>query len=114
MTNITLFWGDSNGEKRLVGLESKGHSGFSAEGEDVVCAAVSSLIQALIIGLRDVACLADEDIVCKIDNSVPLIRVKWKNERAPEIKLLTQTMALSLKEIASVYSDYVCIWEVYS
>ncbi|GHV46524.1 hypothetical protein FACS1894204_08310 [Synergistales bacterium] len=114
MTNITLFWGESRGEKELIGLESNGHSGFSIEGEDVVCAAVSSLIQALIIGIRDVACFADEDIVCKIDSSVPLIRVKWKNERASGITLLTQTIALSLKEIALIYSDYVCIWEVYS
>ncbi|GHS95790.1 hypothetical protein AGMMS50276_12700 [Synergistales bacterium] len=114
MTNITLFWREGNGEKELVGLESKGHSGFSKSSEDVVCAAVSSLIQAIVIGIRDVACFSDEDVVCKLDNSVPLIRVKWKNERASELKLLTQTVALSLKEIASIYSDYVRIWEVYS
>ena len=114
MTNITLFWRENHGERELIGLESRGHSGFSKAGEDVVCAAVSSLIQAVIIGIRDVSCFSDEDVVCKLDNSVPLIRVKWKNERASELKLLTRAVALSLKEIASLYSDYVCIWEVYS
>jgi uncharacterized protein YsxB (DUF464 family) len=109
VTRLTLFWG----EKGLVGLESLGHSGFAPAGEDIVCAAVSALVQALLVGLRDVACI--EDVECEMKKEIPvsLIRVKWKEDRAAELNLLTRTVALSLKEIASGYSDYVSVSEVY-
>jgi uncharacterized protein YsxB (DUF464 family) len=49
----------------------------------------------------------------KAENGVPFIRVKWKENRAAELDLLTRTVALSLKEIASGYSGYVSVSEVY-
>jgi uncharacterized protein YsxB (DUF464 family) len=114
VTRITLFWG----KKGLVGLESRGHSAFAPRGEDVVCAAVSALVQALLVGLRDVARV--EDAECEMnrseretEDSCSFIRVKWKEDRAAELDLLTRTVALSLKEIASGYSDYVSVSEVY-
>lgn len=107
MTNITLF----QGKNGLLGLESVGHSGHGGKGEDVVCSAVSALVHALLLGLSDVAKL--EDMECEVNASVPLIRVKWPEERAQELNLLTRTVALSLKEIQSGYPGYVSISEVY-
>ncbi|MDR3264487.1 MAG: ribosomal-processing cysteine protease Prp [Synergistaceae bacterium] len=109
MTVITLF----RREEGLVGLESRGHSGHAQRGEDVVCAAVSALVQALLLGLRDVARMEDA-LECEVDADVPLIRVEWPGERASEVDLLTRTVALSLREIASGYPGYVSISEVYS
>ena len=109
MTSITLFWGDL-GEKKLLGLESRGHSGSGFKGEDVVCAAVSTLINALILGLKNVARVSVES---EVDASVPLIRVEWPEDRAAELSLLTRTVALSLKEIAARYAGHVSISEVY-
>jgi uncharacterized protein YsxB (DUF464 family) len=77
----------------------------------VVCAAVSTLVQALLLGLRDVAKVS-EDVTWKIDDSVPLIRVEWTKDRARELDLLTRTVALSLKEIASGYAGHVSVSEV--
>jgi uncharacterized protein YsxB (DUF464 family) len=108
VTVVTLFWG----EEGLSGLESRGHSGCSRRGEDVVCAAVSALVQALLVGLRDVARL--DGVECEVDPETPLIRVEWPKERASELNLLTRTVALALKEIASGYPGYVSISEVYS
>jgi uncharacterized protein YsxB (DUF464 family) len=111
VTRVTLFWG----KKGLVGLESAGHSGFARTGEDVVCAAVSALVQALLVGLRDVACVEDAEFEMEkaTENSLPLIRVKWKEDRAAELDLLTRTVALSLKEVAAGYSGHVSVSEVY-
>ncbi|MDR1730623.1 MAG: ribosomal-processing cysteine protease Prp [Synergistaceae bacterium] len=108
MTVITLF----QGKEGLVGLESRGHSGQASRGEDVVCAAISALVQALLVGLRDVALLGDF-ADCKIDASVPVIRIQWPENRVKELDLLTRTVALSLKEIASGYPGYVSIAEVW-
>jgi uncharacterized protein YsxB (DUF464 family) len=106
VTRVTLFWG----KEGLVGLESAGHSGFAPAGEDIVCAAVSALVQALLVGLRDVARVDGAE--CEMERSASFIRVKWKKDRAAELDLLTRTVALSLKEIASGYSGYVRISEV--
>jgi uncharacterized protein YsxB (DUF464 family) len=114
VTRVTLFWG----KKGLVGLESRGHSGFAPRGGDIVCAAVSALVQALLVGLRDVARVEDAECDMKkaereTENSDSFIRVKWKEDRAAELDLLTRTVALSLKEIASGHSGYVSVSEVY-
>ena len=109
MTRVTLFWG----KKGLVGLEARGHAGLAPAGENTVCAAVSALVQALLVGLRDVARIEDVECEMKKDASVSLIRVKWKEDRAAELDLLTRTVALSLKEIAAGYSGYISVSEVY-
>jgi len=91
-------------------VESRGHSEGGCKGEDVVCAAVSTLIHALFLGLRDVAKVSAE---WKADASVPFISVKWPEGTAAEVSLLTETVALSLREIASRYVAHVNISEVY-
>ena len=37
MTTVTFL----TEEARIVGFDAQGHSGFAAEGEDIVCAAVT-------------------------------------------------------------------------
>ena len=91
-------------------MESRGHSGSGFKGGDVVCAAVSTLINALFLGLRDVAKVPAE---WDANAEAPFIAIRWPEETAPEVDLLTQTVAASLKEIASRYSDHVSISEVY-
>ena len=115
MTTITLFWGKKadnaqNAQLILLGVESRGHSKSGYKGEDVVCAAVSTLIHALFLGLRDVAKVPVE---WEADASAPFISVRWPEETAAEVGLLTETVALSLKEIASRYAAHVSISEVY-
>lgn len=107
MTDITLYWG----RQGLQGLESLGHAGHGEKGEDIVCAAVSALVHALLLGLDRVAKV--EDARCVVDASVPTISMRWPEERASELDILTRTVALSLKEIAAGYAGYVRISEVH-
>ena len=106
MTRVALYWERGT----LRGVESRGHSGFAEEGRDVVCAAVSSLLHALLLGLSDVAGV--EGLECEVDPEEPLIRISWPRERAGELDLLTRTVALSLREIESGSPEYVNITEV--
>ena len=105
MTEITFYW---DGET-LCGIEGRGHSGFADRGNDIVCAAVSSLLQALVLGLSDVA---NEDFEWEVDPETPLIRALWPSDRAGDLNLLTMTVALSLREIQSGNPEYVNITEV--
>ena len=103
MTEITFFYQG----KKLIGIESKGHTSYDDKGYDVLCAAVSVLMQSLVFGLSEIARLAGLDI--EIDDSVPLIKVMWRKKNFEKISLLVQTVAESLNIIAADNSDYVKI-----
>lgn len=44
----------STSEGKFVGVECLGHSGYAEEGEDIVCAALSSIVQTAVLGLMGV------------------------------------------------------------
>ncbi len=108
MTDITLYWG----EDALLGLESLGHADYDDEGFDIVCASVSALVHALLLGLSDVACV--KDLSCSVlkDSEEPSIEVFWPEHEAKRLDILTRTVALSLKDIESGYPGHVRITEV--
>ena len=85
-------------DKTLTGIESRGHSGFAPAGRDIVCAAVSTLMQSAILGLEDIAKV--HGLHVEADERVPLIRLTWPSSEQWRISLLTDTVAKSLKIIA--------------
>ena len=50
MTTVTFFTEGS----RITGFEVKGHSGYAPEGEDIVCAAVTSAVRLAECAVNDV------------------------------------------------------------
>ena len=104
MIKINFFYQ----ENILVGIECSGHSGYDEKGRDVICAAVSVLMQSLVLGLREIVKL--DSLVCQIDDKTPLISVRWLKKFNPKISLLTQTISESLKQIAEQNSDYIKIY----
>ena len=103
MTEITLFYKG----KKLTGIESKGHTDFSDSGTDIICAAVSVLMQSLAFGLSEIARLPG--LVINIDDSVPLMKITWPEKYSEKISLLARTTAESLRIIADDNSGYVKI-----
>ena len=55
MTKVTVRREDGH----IVSVESDGHTDYSEEGEDIVCAALSSVIQTAALGLFRVAGLRE-------------------------------------------------------
>ena len=103
MIRITLFYQ----EKKLVGIESKGHSNYADKGSDIICAAVSVLMQSLMLGLSEIARL--DSLVININDEVPVIKISWLKKYSDKISLLTRTIVESLKIIAADNPDYVKI-----
>lgn len=102
MTEITLF--RKNG--RAVGFMAQGHTGYADDGSDIVCAAISALTQAAVIGLNEViglqTALEIEDgyIYCMLPKAV--------SEKAwHDAELILNTLALSLSSIAETNGDYI-------
>ncbi len=62
MTKITIFKKNNN----IIGFRVEGHSGYSDQGSDIVCSAISTTSQMVIVGLNEVLnlkinYLVDED-----------------------------------------------------
>ena len=82
-------------DKILIGIESRGHAGYAYKGKDIVCAAVSTLMQALMLGLE-----GREGVECLADDRVPVMRITWPETEQENISVLTDTIASSLEQIA--------------
>ena len=59
-------------EDRITGFEAKGHSGYAAAGEDIVCAAVTSAVRLVETTVNDVLGLAASVKIREQDASISL------------------------------------------
>ena len=79
----------------------KGHSGYSEEGSDIVCASVSSICITTVNALLSI----DEDCLEYIDNDGYLnIKIKKHNDT---IDKLINNMINLLKELEKDYKKYI-------
>jgi uncharacterized protein YsxB (DUF464 family) len=96
--------------ERAVRLSIQGHTGLSEEGHDVVCAAVSALVQALRFGFE--AVLRDKKMRYTGNSHEPSMVLDWRDSESEPGNVLAETIIGSLKEIARTYPDNVRIMEV--
>ena len=102
MTTVTFL----TEESRIIGFDAKGHSGYAAEGEDIVCAAVSALSQTAVNALEAVAGVEPEVIVRSGFLSARLPKgLRAKQRYAAEIIL--RSVRQGLEDIAKAYPDLV-------
>ena len=59
-------------EDRIIGFDAQGHSGYGEQGEDIVCAAVTSAIRLVEATVNDVLGLAASVKVREQDASISL------------------------------------------
>ncbi len=99
MTRI-IIRKSKNGEYK--GFTCKGHSGFAARGEDIVCASISVLVINTVNSLEE---LAGEDMEVVADSSVGTIRCRLKKPLSEKGELLMESMILGLSHIAEQYGE---------
>ncbi len=95
-------------EGNISGFSVKGHSGSAEAGRDIICAAVSGIVQTALIGLdevagiRDTYTVSDGNVECRLpkadgqintDKALTIINVMW----------------LGLESIAEQYPEFVRI-----
>lgn len=95
MTKITYY--EDHDE---ISLEIKGHAGFAKKGEDLVCAAVSTLGQTLVIYLN-----IDND---KFDYSIR-DGYLWCYAKGSNAKTALHVIMAGLHTLAENYPDHVSI-----
>ena len=94
---------------KLFGFKVYGHSGYDISGRDIVCAAVSSITQSVIIGLNNVIC--DNFCYC-VDKKKPLVYVNisdYKESDIEKAQILLNTFKYTLRELVNEYRNYIKI-----
>ena len=108
MTTIT-FHTEGN---RIIGFDAMGHAGYAAEGEDIVCAAVTSTIRLVECVLNDVMGLCAS---VKVDEKTTEISLRLPGSLGPTAENTCQNlltgMMVYLSQLHSEYPDYVEVME---
>ncbi|MFA6860447.1 MAG: ribosomal-processing cysteine protease Prp [Clostridia bacterium] len=103
MTNITLIKRHGN----IVAFECKGHSGYAKNGEDIVCAAISAIVQTVEIGVIEVLNISAK--VNKNENAGIMILQLPENISSSQLEkaqILFLTMKLALENLLGAYSKF--------
>jgi uncharacterized protein YsxB (DUF464 family) len=89
---------------RLSSVFATGHAEFGAFPDDVVCAAVSAILQAAYAGLEDVARLRFEGK--RIEGDLRIRVPEGARDRA-DVQAIVATAEVSLEQLARQYPDHV-------
>ncbi len=97
-------------EKELRGFLICGHAGYASEGEDIVCAGVSALVQTGIVGLKhflDEIPLIEDQSSAEDDGFIKVILpADLTKEDKRTAKVILETMELGMLGIARGYEKY--------
>ncbi|HHW91951.1 MAG TPA: ribosomal-processing cysteine protease Prp [Firmicutes bacterium] len=94
---------------RIVAFRVEGHAGYGTYGEDIVCAAVSALTQAAVIGLEEYLGLQPAVVI-----EPGLLECRLKERPADlvaQTDAILETMVLGLGGVAAEYPNCICITE---
>ena len=100
MITARLF---QNSDKQYWGFKIEGHAGYAAEGEDIICAAVSVLA---LNAVNSIEVLTDVKPVCSMEEGFLSCEVSVLRESKniyPDVTLLLDSLALGLRSIAETY-----------
>lgn len=92
----------------LVRVECKGHTGYAESGSDVICSAVSALVQSTALGVLKVAKVAAKYVINE-DKGVFVLDIPQNisDEAKHDVAVLMDTLLISLTDIQEGYSEFI-------
>ena len=94
--------------KRISGFDAEGHSGYACEGEDIVCAALSSVVQTAVLGLMSVVGI---DINLERDDNRGYLKFlipEGLNEiQTIQCDAILNTMLCGISDLYEGFSDFI-------
>ena len=98
---------------RIVGFEVKGHSGYADEGEDIVCAAVTSAVRLCECAVNDVLGLEASVKVRQKDASISLkLPGSLGQTNESTCQTLLTALMVYLTELHEEYPENISVLEV--
>ena len=109
MTTVTFHTEGS----RIVSFEVQGHSGYAPEGEDIVCAAVTSAVRLAECAVNDVLGL---EAAVKVRQKDAYLSLKLPSTLGQTNESTCQALLTALMvhfvQLAEEYPDYISVLEV--
>ncbi|MHB2017720.1 MAG: ribosomal-processing cysteine protease Prp [Candidatus Xenobia bacterium] len=103
---------ERDGSGALTGLVARGHARLAESGQDIVCAAVSALLQAAVVGLEERLKLA---VTWRAEKGSMRMQLPDLSGVAPDVRfaatVLLDTVLLSLQAIAQDWPQNVRLME---
>jgi uncharacterized protein YsxB (DUF464 family) len=92
--------------QRLSSVFATGHAEFADRGEDIVCAAVSAILQAARLGLE-----AHAGLALDVHQSSGILRidVPQADRDREDVRAILATAELAIVQIASQFPDHVTV-----
>jgi uncharacterized protein len=101
MLQVTFYRDERD---RICGLRARGHADFADHGKDIVCAAVSAILQAACLGLREHA----RAVVASRQEPGELeLRVREDQRGLESVRAILATAELSVGQIAARFPKHV-------
>ena len=95
--------------ERVVGFTARGHSGFAAAGEDIVCAAITSAVQMTHALLYDVQKIAVDTV---IEDEGAHIRLTLPARELGAGQDGMKALRIFYTELAAQYPEFLSVMEV--
>lgn len=101
MIKVTFYRDSFN---RLSSFFADGHADFAEAGDDIICSAVSSVLQAARLGLE-----MHVRVPLDVEQRKGHIRISWPKERRGDIAIsaIVETARLSVEQIARQFPENV-------
>lgn len=89
----------------VVGLSARGHAGFAAHGSDIVCAAVSAILETALMGIE---AFSPEGQHHELDDGL----LRWQGRPTPATRTIWGTALLGLGSIARDHPRHLEVKEI--
>ena len=101
MTNIDIYYNGDN----IVGLKAVGHTNYAPEGEDIVCAGISTLVQTAVLAIQK---MYNINLIQSIDDGF----IELKIPTNENVQIIIKAIIYGLKDIESGYPKNIKIKEI--
>lgn len=92
----------------IIQIECDGHTGYGMEGEDIVCAALSSIVQTAILGLLQVVGV---NVNLKRDDKKGYLKASLSTSMDKATRhncdIILNTMLLGIADLNEGFSDFI-------
>lgn len=102
MTKVKIIKKDGH----IVFLECDGHTGYGVEGEDIVCSALSSVVQTAVLGIVGVAGI--NATLKRQEGFLSLeIPLDITDQQRHDADVILSTMLCGVQDLYEGYSDFI-------
>lgn len=96
--------------QQFVAVECEGHTGYADEGSDIVCAALSSIVQTAVLGLMQVVGVNVEYTVDEAKGYLKaVVPASVTQRQSHDSDVILKTAYLGASDLYETFSDFIIL-----